>query len=488
MPQNLNVLFLAAEAEPFIKVGGLGDVAGSLPRYLRALPPEITGGIAPDVRLVMPMYSVIKSDRRGLRPLIVFSVSHRSEPIAVQAFVTEVEGMPVYLLAADPITRSGTVYSSDPAQDGEKFMLFSLAALELTRRLHWRVNVVHANDWHTAMASYAILIRRREGDFSGVATVLTLHNLPFMGPDVSSLLHSYELPQVQTGLPLWASTRPLALGLWAADAIVAVSPSYAREIQTADLGCGLEDYLRARRESLHGILNGIDTDSWNPALDPAIGSNFGPPTLDRRALNKSTLQIRLGLPANPDVPLMGVVSRLEPQKGIDLLAPALRRLRDLDWQLVVLGTGMPRLEHAVKRLEQEFQDRVRAQIKYDSGLARQIYAGADILLMPSRYEPCGLSQMIAMRYGCLPVVTAVGGLRDTVIDGETGFVARVPTATRLASAAKRAMRLLPDKVQWTTMQRAAMARDFSWGAAARQYYDLYQRLVSQATPDPDLVS
>ena len=209
----------------------------------------------------------------------------------------------------------------------------------------------------------------------------------------------------------------LPLGLWAADAIVAVSPSYAREIQTDELGSGLQDYLRARRDSLHGILNGIDTEDFNPALDPALAANFGIPTLERRAQNKAALQVRLGLAATKDVPLFGMVSRLDPQKGTDLLAAALRRLRDLEWQVVVLGTGMPRLERSLKRLEEEFPNRFRAELRYDAGLARQIYGGADAFLMPSRYEPCGLAQMLAMRYGCLPIVSAVGGLKDTVVAG-----------------------------------------------------------------------
>jgi starch synthase len=482
MPEDLNVLFLAAEAEPFVKVGGLGDVAGSLPRALRSLPLEKTRGTSPDVRLVLPMHSVLRPERHGLRPLLVFPVLYRSGPIAVQAFVTQLDGMPVYLLDAEPIARSGSVYSSDASLDGEKYAFFSLAALEFARSLEWRVNILHANDWHTALACYALLLRRRQGEYAGVATVLTVHNLPFMGPDLSTLLTSFDLAQVETGLPPWARARPLALGLWAADSIVAVSPSYALEMQTGESGSGLEDYLRARRESLSGILNGIDTESFNPALDPAIGSNFGVPTLERRMLNKTALQVRIGLPADPDVPVFGVVSRLDPQKGIDLLGPALRRLRDKSWQAVVLGSGMPRVERALQRLEREFPQQLRVELRYDPGLARQIYAGADLLLMPSRYEPCGLAQMIAMRYGCIPIVSAVGGLRDTVTDGENGFVMGVPTAARLAAATQRAMRLLADKPAWASMQRAAMAQDHSWVASARQYLELYQRLLLQSAP------
>lgn len=483
MPGSTNVLFLAAEAEPFIKVGGLGDVAGSLPRFLRSLPAEITHGAVIDARLVLPLHAVIRAERHGLRPLLVFSVRRNGLPVSVQVMSAQFDGMPVYLLDAEPISSVGSVYSMDPSMDGEKYAFFSMAALELTRHLDWRVNVIHANDWHTALSCYALLLGRRKGEYSGVVSVLTVHNLPFSGPPLDKQLSELNLEEVQTGLPGWAKSRPLALGLWAADAIVAVSPTYAREIQTAVWGAGLDRYLRARHESLHGILNGIDAESFNPAVDPAIGSNYGLPTLGKRRANKIALQIRLGLPVDADVPLFSVVSRLDPQKGIDLLAAAMRKLRDLNWQAVVLGTGLPRLERAVKRLEQEFEGRVRVEIRFDAGLARQIYAGADALLMPSRYEPCGLSQMIAMRYGCLPIVSSVGGLNDSVVDGQTGFHMGSPTSARLAVAVRRAVGLLADKEAWARMQRAAMAQDFSWTASASKYFGLYQQLL-QTEPLP----
>jgi starch synthase len=485
MPPDLKVLFLAAEAEPFIKVGGLGDVAGSLPRAIRALPPEFTRGVTADIRLVIPLHSVMRSDRQNYRPIVAFSVPHVNGSVPVRAFVAQHGDLPVYLLDAEPIARIGSVYSSEASLDAEKYTFFSLAALELARRLAWSVDLVHANDWHTALACYAALLNRRQAEPNAVAaTVLTVHNLPFMGPDVDALLDDYGLPRVQTGLPPWAGSRPLPLGLWAADVIVAVSPSYAREIQTDELGSGLQDYLRARRDSLHGILNGIDTDEFNPALDPALAANFGTPTLDRRVQNKAALQVRLGLPVAQAVPLFGVVSRLDPQKGTDLLAGALRHLRELEWQAVVLGTGMPRLERSLKRLEAEFPNRFRAELRFDAGLARQIYAGADAFLMPSRYEPCGVAQMIAMRYGCLPIVSAVGGLKDTVVAGQDGFVIGSATAARLATAMRHAMQLLPDHVVWTRMQKAAMARDFSWSASARTYFELYQQAVNALSIPP----
>ncbi|HEY9152214.1 MAG TPA: glycogen synthase [Anaerolineales bacterium] len=477
MPENLNVLFLAAEAEPFIKVGGLGDVAGALPKSLHDLPAEVTNGTALDIRLVLPLHSAIKSE--GLRPLMIFPLSYQGGDLQVQILESSLGGMTVYFISGEPITKSGSVYSADSKLDAEKYTFFSLAALELTRQLDWKPNIVHANDWHTALACYALLIKRWEGEFPGVASVLTIHNLPFMGPDLSAILEGYGLSLAQTGLPEWARALPLPLGLWAADSIVAVSPTYARELLTPEFGCGLQDYIHGRKESLNGILNGIDPESLNPATDPALAMNFGSATLDKRPTNKLALQVRLGLPQDLNVPLLGVVSRMDPQKGIDLIPKALTKLKDMPWQFVILGTGDPKLEASVRQLQTEFPDRVRAEFKYDAGMARQIYAGSDIFLMPSRYEPCGLSQMIAMRYGCVPIVSAVGGLKDTIYDGETGFMIQKPTAARLAAAIKKTLAIYSDHVRWEPLQKAGMAQDFSWTNSAQQYFQLYQRVVAQ---------
>lgn len=480
MPENLNVLFLAAEAEPFIKVGGLGDVAGALPRALHALPLEATGGTTLDIRLVLPMHSAIKSE--GFRPLMIFPLSYKGGDLQVQVHESNLNGMIVYFISGQPIASSGSVYSASSALDAEKYTFFSLAALELTRQLDWKPNILHANDWHTALACYALLIKRWEGGFPGVASVLTLHNLPFMGSDVSALVEAYGLSIAQTGLPEWARALPLPLGLWAADSLVAVSPTYAREILTPEFGCGLQDYIHARKDSLNGILNGIDAGSFDPAVDPVLAVNYTGATLDKRPANKTALQVRLGLPQAAEVPLLGVVSRLDPQKGIDLIPKALTKLKDLPWQFVILGTGDPKLEAAMRLLQSEFPDRVRAEYKYDASLARQIYAGADIFLMPSRYEPCGLSQMIAMRYGCVPIVSAVGGLKDTVCDGETGFMIQKPTAGRLGTAIKKSLKVYSDHARWELIQQAGMSKDFSWKNSAQQYFQLYQRLASQLAP------
>jgi starch synthase len=480
MPENLNILFLAAEAEPLIKVGGLGDVAGSLPRALRGLPADVRGDTVLDVRLALPLHNAITPEAFGFRPLTIFPLRHTDVDLEVHVLEGNLDGLPVYLIGGDPIRSSGSVYSSNPALDAEKYTFFSLAALELTRQIGWKPQIVHANDWHTALAAYALMLGRREESGLTAASVLTLHNLPFMGPDVSANLMGYGLALTQTGLPEWARPLPLPLGLWAADSVVAVSPSYAREILTPDFGCGLQDYIHARGAAFTGILNGLDVESFNPATDVALGANYGPPTLERRAANKSALQVRLGLAPEEDIPLFGVVSRLDRQKGIDLIPAALRKLKDLRWQAVLLGAGDPKLEGSLRRLQEDFPDRVRAEFKYDAGLARQIYAGADIFLMPSRYEPCGLSQMIAMRYGCVPLVSAVGGLRDTVTP-DTGFLFSPPTTARFATAIKAALKVFKDSSRWESMQRAGMSRDFSWANSAREYLGIYQRLKSKST-------
>jgi starch synthase len=304
-----------------------------------------------------------------------------------------------------------------------------------------------------------------------------VHNLPFLGPDVNRVLEKYGIPLAQTDLPDWARLKPLPLGLWSTDAIVAVSPTYADEMLSKDYGSGLQEFLKTRRENLGGILNGLDVSSFDPATDEVIAARFTTETLDERHANKSALAERVGLQADPSIPMFGVVSRMDPQKGIDLVLDGLRKMVAIPWQTVILGTGDPKLEEAARKLQENFPERVHIEARYDSKLARQIYAGADIFLMPSRYEPCGLSQMIAMRYGCVPVVRAVGGLHDTVTEGETGFVFIKPQVKDFVAAVKRALELYRDQEAWQSMQKNGMSQDFSWTNSALKYFELYQRLL-----------
>jgi starch synthase len=474
MQKTIRILFLAAEAAPFVKVGGLGDVAGALPIALRNLSEN---GTTLDVRLAIPLHSVVRTHADTLRPVAAFSLPHSGKEIPAQIFETRLQKMPVYFISGAPISAGGSVYSSNENIDSEKYTFFSLAALEMIRQLDWKPDILHANDWHTALAVYALLLRRWEDSEKSTRTVLTIHNLPFLGPDILGRMDAYGLPLAQTDLPPWAQTRPLPLGLWSADALTTVSPSYAEAIQSdGDESAGLGEFLRQRREDLHGILNGIDVDSYNPATDSALAAPFGAETLYRRLENKRALQNEMGLP-NSDAPLFGIVSRMDSQKGMDVAFSALRRLKGSDWQAVILGTGDRALESAARRLHTRFPKRVGLALRYDSALARRIYGGADFFLMPSRYEPCGLAQMIAMRYGCLPIARETGGLKDTIRESETGFLFPAATAASLLKAMRRAMAAYSDPETIETMQRAAMAQDFSWGRAAKEYLALYRSLL-----------
>jgi len=477
MPQTINILFLAAEAEPFVKVGGLGDVAGSLPRALRALSPQVTGDTKLDVRLVLPLHSVIRPD--SLRPLGIYSIPRGRSEVQVEAYEGIVDGMPVYFISGEMIRASGSVYSSNNKLDAEKYAFFSLAALELPRQINWEPDIIHANDWHTGLAAYGNLVKRWDEKTRRVSSIVTIHNLPFMGPDVKETLEAYGLPLANTDLPAWARVMPMPLGLWASDAIVAVSPTYAEEILHEEFGCGLQDFFRNRSDSLHGILNGLDTASFNPETDSALAANFNADSLSARPRNKAALQERVGLPVIPDIPLLGMVSRMDPQKGVDIALRGLRMLDKHNWQFVLLGAGDPKLESMARKLQEAMPERVRVETRYDAKLARQIYGGADIFLMPSRYEPCGTSQMIAMRYGCVPLVRAVGGLHDTVTDSETGFVFVDTKVKSFNDTLRRALKLLPYHSRWQIMQKAGMALDFSWPNSARKYFELYKKLAGE---------
>jgi starch synthase len=273
----------------------------------------------------------------------------------------------------------------------------------------------------------------------------------------------------------------MPLGLWASDAMVAVSPTYAEEILHEEFGSGLQSFFRSRADSLHGILNGLDMTSFDPQTDPTLAVNFSAETLELRSRNKAALQERVGLPIDPNVPLLGMVSRMDQAKGIDIALKGLKIMAKQDWQLVLLGAGDLKLEETAKKLQEALPDRVRVETRYDAKLARQIYGGSDIFLMPSRYEPCGISQMIAMRYGSVPLVRAVGGLHDTVTDSETGFVFIDKTVKSFNDTLRRALQCYPDRSRWLNLQKVGMAQDFSWSNSAKKYLDLYKKLINEAT-------
>lgn len=492
--QPVRVLFTGAEAAPLVKVGGLGDVTGSLPQALLALPEALRAGRELDIRLALPYHPQIPRNVPEIRSVTQFTVYHPRGAVQAEAFLTHAGDLPVYLIDGELIPRSGSVYSLDTQKDGEKFTFFSLALLELTRALDWPIDILHANDWHTALSTVILAQRRsKERFFARTRSLLTVHNLPYMGAGTDQAMKAFGVrPLRDPRLPPWGNFQPLPMGMAMADFITTVSPTYGREILTPDFGCGLEAFLRTRVDSIQGILNGLDTVAWDPAIDPALARNFTAQTLSDRLANKQALASEFGLNPDPEVPLMVLVSRMDYQKGIDLVANALRQVAQDEtgcgsqaWQAILLGNGDPAIEKECRDLEAEFPQRVRAAIRFDTSLSRRMYAGGDMLLMPSRYEPCGLAQMIAMRYGCLPVAHATGGLRDTIFDSQepersTGFLYEESSAEALASAICRGLTAFQNRNSWEARQRYAMAQDFSWERSAAAYFRIYLSLMEAA--------
>ncbi len=468
---------LAAEAAPLAKVGGLADVVGSLPKALQALGHE--------VRVAIPGYGAIDWTRHNPRRRTGFPVYTTWGAPEAEIWEVPVDGVPFFLVTGSPIPRERWIYGRSIEEDGPKFVFFSLAALFSAEALDWKPDVVHAHDSHTGAAVWWLATEGRDNPwFRDVASVFTIHNLPYSAQGAGRALGDYKIRKSDALLALPESYRDslMALGILGADWLSTVSPTYAREILTPGGGHGLDGVLRARQDHTAGILNGIDTDSWNPATDPDIIATFDAATLPRRARNKTELQKEAGLEPDSRMPLLAVVSRLVSEKGFDIAAPAIKRWLDRGGQFVLLGTGDPALEHEYAQFEVRYPHRASVRLRFDARYARRIYAGADALLLPSRYEPCGLAQMIAMRYGCVPVARRTGGLADTVVDagdpGGTGLMFDEFHPWALWDALDRALKVYAQPAKWAELQRNGMARDFSWSKSGREYAALYERAVA----------
>ncbi len=484
MPEEpLRVLFAAPECAPWVKTGGLGDVCASLPRALHRR------GV--DVRLMLPAYPGLKGTLR---------TAHESVPLPAlgglpQAHIARVTlpgGQAAFLVDCPALyDRPGGPYQDASGHDWEdnpvRFAVLGRAVAHVaTWPFDWRAQVVHCNDWQTALAPAYLAL----GATPRPATVITIHNLAFQGLFPPQVFASLGLPPESfsiDGVEFHGQVSYLKAGLQYADAITTVSPSYAREIRQAPLGFGLEGLLQRRSAVLSGILNGIDVDLWNPATDPWIERRYDAATLHRKTDNKVALRARCGLAGAPAVPLIGVVSRLTQQKGLDLVLEAADRLLRLPAQLVVLGAGEVHLERAFRELARAHPGRVSVTLAFDEPLAHRIEAGADIFLMPSRFEPCGMNQMYSQRYGTIPVVRATGGLADSVIDctpatlangSASGFLFESASAPALLAAIERAIAVYREPALWQHLQRQAMARDFGWDASARAYAALYARIAA----------
>ena len=487
MADPRRVLFASAEVAPFAKAGGLADVAGSLPKALKTL--------GTDVRVVMPFYSQIDTGKHTVSPVVndlPVPLDGRIE--SAQVFETTLgRNVPVYLVDMPRYFHRESIYG-DP-DDGERFIAFSRAALEATRALNWRPDVVHANDWHTGIIpNWLRTIYRADGQFGGIASVFSIHNLAYQGIFPASILDLANLAPF--GL-LYPETRLftnlvdlMARGIIYTDIISTVSEQYAREILTPEFGERLDPLLRQREADLIGIPNGIDFEELDPATDPALASSFDRGSLDRRVANKLALQQEAGLTQDPDIPLIGMISRLADQKGFDILSQAIGPILErLGVQFILLGTGESFYVNLFAGLADRYAGRVATLFRFDGPLAQRIYGGSDLFLMPSRYEPCGIGQLVAMRYGSVPVVRSVGGLADTVQNYDprtgqgTGFTFEAYDPWALFAAVVRAVETYRYPAVWRSLQEAGMSRDFSWDSSARKYLDMYQRAMAARRSD-----
>jgi starch synthase len=480
----MNVLFVSAEVSPLIKTGGLADVAGALPAALRR--------IGHDVRIVMPRFRQLRErgvPHRGPLAAAFLPAADRQEELRI--WQTDLGTTPVYMLDIPAAFERAAIYG-DP-DDDRRFVLFARGVLTLMQHLReiegWQPEVVHCNDWHAALVPNYIKTFYAY-TFGHIATVFTIHNLAYQGAFSPFTLHlaglgESGLVEAQAAPALGNQFNFMARGLLYSDVISTVSPTYAEEILTAEYGERLEGLLALRRDRLAGILNGIDAEAFDPETDPYIAAPYSADQPGGKAICKAALQRELGLAEEPDRPLLGVVSRLVEQKGLDLLSETVPWLMSqTDAQLVILGSGHPNLEQQFQQHARELPSRVAVQLGFDAAQAQRIYAGSDAFLMPSRFEPCGLGQMIALRYGSVPIVRATGGLNDTVREGYEGNGFRFhPYQTRyLAEAIGRCLTAYRNSEGWQILRARGMREDNSWTSAALQYVGLYQwaqRLVEQ---------
>jgi starch synthase len=481
----MKILLASSEVVPFAKTGGLADVAGALPKALHRL------GI--DVRVIMPNYRGIEEkgfsiNYPGLR--ISCPVSQR----LVEAEIAEIQydGITFYLVDKDEYYYRDNLYSTqdgDFIDNAERFIFFSKAIIETAKATDFIPDVIHCNDWQTALVPVFLkAIYRQDPTLSRIATLLTIHNLGYQGLfwhldwHLLNIGWEYFTPN---SLEFYGRINFLKGGIVFSDILNTVSKRYSEEIQTPEFGAGLEGILQTRKNDLFGIINGIDYDEWSPEKDPLIPANFSRDNVGTKSANKAALQKAFNLPVNPDIPLISSISRLADQKGFDLVAEAIEELLGKGVQYILLGTGERKYHELFSQLSKEYAERFSARIAYDNTLAHLIEAGSDMFLMPSRYEPCGLNQLYSLKYGTVPIVRAVGGLEDTIIDSEnspefqTGFKFSDYTAEAMMKAISRAVAMYRNKEAWKTLVNRCMGEDFSWNRSAESYKALYEKSIQR---------
>ncbi len=488
MTESLRVWFLASEVGPFAKTGGLADVAGSLPACLKNL------GV--DVRVGLPFYRMAKDgDFKAQKVLEGLEVPLGNTRLRGDVLETSTEeGVPVYLFDREDLFDRPNLYGTpegDYYDNLERFAYFCRAALLFAGKMGFQFDVVHCHDWQTGLIpAYLKTLYRADSFFSNAASVFTIHNIGYQGLFPPDRLHVCGLPGTEfnvDGLEFWGKINLLKAGIVYADAITTVSPRYSEEIQTPEFGMGMDGILRKRSADLYGILNGADYTCWNPATDRHIMNHYSLGNMRGKRKCKAGLVKELGLHQRfVDRPVLGMVSRLAPQKGSDLLAQIVEDVVGLDAGLVILGAGEETYQALFLELGRKYHESVGVTIGFDEGLAHRIMAGVDMLLVPSHYEPCGLTQIYALKYGTVPIVRATGGLDDTIDafdpgSGEgTGFKFSDYEARAFLDKIREALKVFEDGSGWMKLVESGMRADFSWEKSAREYVSLYEKVIEAA--------
>ena len=474
------ILFASSEVHPLIKTGGLADVAGSLPRALDKINQEI--------RIILPNYQSIKTTEE-----VRFISSVRVNNQDANILETQLPNSKVIVWLVDCpafFDTPGNPYVDEAGNPWDniaaRFALFCRVAVEVAMNrahLNWQPDVIHCNDWQTGLVPALLSLESNKP-----ASIFTIHNMAYQGMFPETTFTDLNLPTQlwhHDGLEFHDMLSFIKGGLSYANRITTVSPTYALEIQTSEYGYGLEGLLSHKHDILSGIINGMDLDQWNPETDKSISEPYSADTLEKKVINKTSLQARSSLPVNKSVPLFGLISRLVEQKGVDLLIECLTEMVNMPLQLVLLGSGDKSVEQKLLSFARLYPKKISVTIGYDEALAHQIEAGVDIFLMPSRFEPCGLNQMYSQRYGTIPIVRKTGGLADTIEDAlpkslanntATGISFKQASPGALLEAIKRGLLLYNDKKTWKKIQIAAMQKDFSWENSAKQYVTLYQEI------------
>jgi starch synthase len=487
----MRILFCTSEASPFAKTGGLADVAGSLPEALHKL--------GCDVRIFMPLYRGVRENLASLEPLghgATITIGPHDYHVHLWQSRTA-SGIPVYFLEKDEFFDRSNLYGSpvrgDYEDNAERFIGFSLSVRHVCEAAGWFPSIFHLHDWQTGLvAPYFQMNWRYDPRFARSGTVFTIHNIAYQGIFPAGFFPLLNLPpQVWSfqGIEFYGQCNLLKAGIVYSDFLTTVSPRYAEEITTSDFGFGLEGVLTERKKSLRGILNGIDTDIWDPRTDSYLPENYGPDELaGKNACKRALCELAGFEKTTRRFPLLGMIGRLAAQKGFDLLEQILPELMELPVNLVILGTGDASIEESIRSMEKQFPNRLKLTDRYDEKMAHLIEAGSDIFLMPSRYEPCGLNQMYSLRYGTIPVVHSTGGLDNSVLDvllhpgSGTGFKFYKYEPEAFLEKIKFALALFENSPKWEEIQKRAMAQDFSWSMSAKNYLAVYDKVAGKRRP------